>query len=891
MAPKSSPPTRTVVVSGDLLTDVNLLRHARTPEGHHVPVPEAVLDRRSGGAWYLEGLVRLACSDLNRASEQVGIHAPEQKQVDTEAYSIWSLHERERDKPEKAWRVREFLGCARTSQAPRHLPVANDRSDPNVLVLDDLTLGFRDEPAAWPAALQTGGSPRAIVLKSCSPLASDPLWQKLIDDFADRLTVVLDVGSLRERRAPISRAVSWDLAIEETVREIEHGPSARDLGRCWQVIVHFGSAGAAVFTRCPPPFERPGGRRSTQRPSARARFLRFLYHPRDLEGSWEARHPGVTFGTSSILVAAVTRHLLDPETYPLFIALGRALAAVRVRHERGAGDQRGGFAPPAVFPAIQDVFHPPAGEPASTYCSAFPHHLLDDPSMTNQPAYRSELLRDVTGPGLDYTASKAIEVVLHGPEQALRTAPSARYGKYFTVDRQEIERINAIRNLLRSYAANPEDHRPLSVAVFGPPGSGKSFAIKQLAAELFGPKTPFHEFNLSQLSFPGGLHLAFHIVRDSALGGWIPIVFWDEFDTDGLSWLKSFLAPMQDGTFQAEGATHPLGKAVFVFAGGTAPTFEAFDRTNAAGPLEDDFRKVKGPDFVSRLRGYVNIKGPNPQPVYADPQQPYREPATAEQCEGMRRQDPAHLIRRAIILRIALERFKDLIDPETKTASISLSVIRAFLRVQKFVHGARSLDAVVNMSDLVGARHFAPAQLPSPDLLRLHVTPDFLDQVRQGELEVEVIEALAKQFHERWRHDLVRDVERREDPLLRPYDELSEAQRELSRAPARLTGARLQTLGYVVRRLGAQEDGDGAARLSEQELEHLMRDEHDRWMREKLLDGFQWAQTTNKQLRLHQDIAPFEAVPAEHQVYDRSQVEATLETLATLGYTLKRGTP
>ncbi|MEZ5431033.1 MAG: hypothetical protein R3F31_07595 [Verrucomicrobiales bacterium] len=24
------------------------------------------------------------------------------------------------------------------------------------------------------------------------------------------------------------------------------------------------------------------------------------------------------------------------------------------------------------------------------------------------------------------------------------------------------------------------------------------------------------------------------------------------------------------------------------------------------------FREVKGPDFISRLRGYVNIKGPNP---------------------------------------------------------------------------------------------------------------------------------------------------------------------------------------------------------------------------------------------------------------------------------------
>jgi hypothetical protein len=54
----------------------------------------------------------------------------------------------------------------------------------------------------------------------------------------------------------------------------------------------------------------------------------------------------------------------------------------------------------------------------------------------------------------------------------------AAYGKYTTADRGEIERLNSIRNLIVGYLGNPTDARPLSFAVFGPPGSGKSFAVK-----------------------------------------------------------------------------------------------------------------------------------------------------------------------------------------------------------------------------------------------------------------------------------------------------------------------------------------------------------------------------------------------------------------------------
>jgi len=47
------------------------------------------------------------------------------------------------------------------------------------------------------------------------------------------------------------------------------------------------------------------------------------------------------------------------------------------------------------------------------------------------------------------------------------------------------------------------------------------------------------------------LNGAFHQVRDLALSGRTPVVFWDEFDSRELLWLQYLLAPMQDGRFQA----------------------------------------------------------------------------------------------------------------------------------------------------------------------------------------------------------------------------------------------------------------------------------------------------------------------------------------------------
>jgi hypothetical protein len=157
-----------------------------------------------------------------------------------------------------------------------------------------------------------------------------------------------------------------------------------------------------------------------------------------------------------------------------------------------------------------------------------------------------------------------------------------------------------------------------------------------------------------------------------------------------LVWLKYFLAPLQDGVFETSSASYPLGKAIFIFAGGTRDNFTQFKER--VGEEKAEFRDAKGPDFVCRLQGFIDIKGPNPVITDTAKRSSSDGDSTQQRDEdSSRHDDVAHLIRRAILLRSAIKRFKpDAIREVTNEPAISPGLVRAFLRVKKYEHGARS---------------------------------------------------------------------------------------------------------------------------------------------------------------------------------------------------------
>jgi hypothetical protein len=348
----------------------------------------------------------------------------------------------------------------------------------------------------------------------------------------------------------------------------------------------------------------------------------------------------------------------------------------------------------------------------------------------------------------------ARRLALLGPA-SLESVPYGRFGKLPTIDRSEIEGLRQVRKQMLEYQRVEAQRRPLSLAVFGAPGSGKSFGLKQIAAAVFGPDNPTLEFNLSQFKGPEDLIGAFHQIRDHALAGKTPVTFWDEFDSGNYRWLQYFLAPMQDGTFQEGQHTHAIGKSVFVFAGGTSRDFAHFgppiptERDDEKRRKDiDAFRMAKGPDFKSRLAGFLDILGPNPR-------QCMNEDLARAGLDPWQ-DDPADLdfpVRRAILLRTLLGMIK---DRENAPLDIDRGLLTALLGVGHYRNGARSVENLVHQVWGGGDGVLRRAHLPPDNQLALYVddTGRFHELMRQSYKFQAQAERLAPVFHQDWRDSL-----------------------------------------------------------------------------------------------------------------------------------------
>ncbi|MCA9040724.1 MAG: ATP-binding protein [Planctomycetaceae bacterium] len=305
--------------------------------------------------------------------------------------------------------------------------------------------------------------------------------------------------------------------------------------------------------------------------------------------------------------------------------------------------------------------------------------------------------------------------------------PIMKFGNLTAIERSDIESLRSMSNLFKTYLeqckATDEAIAPTSVAVFGPPGAGKSFTVKQLVEEinrdLNNSKRGIDsvEYNVAQFRTVDDLGEA--ITRASVINneGRVPLLFFDEFDCkferQQLGWLKYFLAPMLDGIFYGPRQTIKIGRAIFVFAGGIYSSFNEFangrsEKTEKRdvqrgalpenGPRETEFRDQKGPDFISRLRGHIDIA-------------PIDAPAGKVKP----------ILRRAMILRGLIEKHKMVTETNgLRIANIDEDIIYALLTMDKYSHGARSMDAILQMCAPIESR-IEKASLPSQKQLSMHI--------------------------------------------------------------------------------------------------------------------------------------------------------------------------
>ncbi len=287
---------------------------------------------------------------------------------------------------------------------------------------------------------------------------------------------------------------------------------------------------------------------------------------------------------------------------------------------------------------------------------------------------------------------------------SLRDLPTASFGHLLAVGQSEVESCEALRYRIEHYVAQERPTRPLSVAVFAPYGTGKEFAVMQVARTVTMHLERI-EFDVSLFKSVADLFSALHSVRDKALEGKLPLVFFNEFDSGSigeLGWLKYFLAPMQDGVFVDGGITHHVGKAVFVFTAGSCATMSAFVGSEC-------FEDARGPDFTSRLHAYMDIPGLNPSSV----------------------DDKYYILRRAFLLSSILTMRASTLFDERKRCRIDPNVLRAFLKVPCYRHNARSMVAILEMCALDGRQVFDSSALPPRLLLSMHTDLDIFYSLAQ----------------------------------------------------------------------------------------------------------------------------------------------------------------
>ncbi|GGT54602.1 hypothetical protein GCM10010271_68090 [Streptomyces kurssanovii] len=779
-----------VVIAGDTVVDW-LIR----------PLPESADETRSrrlddpADTCWLPGGAMLLAKCLGMVSKRQHIITPipdweknPPRPGEKRFHHSYTLLKNMSEHSHHSWQVDRFLGF---KQRPQNARDSRISSDADVVLLDDAGLDFRGREDLWPKAIMNPKSTLWAVLKMGGPVAEGKLWAHLRSSLCNRLVVVTTVNDLRHGgNVAVSRDLSWERSARDLAAELIHKPPFNDLSDYPYVIVSFGPAGALLSE----------GSRGVWPP----RFTLF-FEPDSMEGDWGKDGAGRVMGHTSLLAACIAKQIVmangaNPDIEG-GIRLG--LSAMRVMDKKGyvttESDPERLKIPP---------FRLPNGSGLAK-ANIPPPILLRGDFIQGKETPRGglwEIMHENHSMGLEQLAQ---DIVRYGLTDVLTDVPRAQFGGFLTVDRREIEAFRAIRALISQYCLR-RPSKPISMAVFGAPGSGKSYAVTEVINDLrrsqkeLGLADSPREFNLSQFTSPADLVDALHLVRDERLQGGIPLVFWDEFDTSfesaDLGWLRYFLSPMQDGKFKDRGTIHPIGPAIFVFAGGRSRTLKEFSNLLSA----EKFAAAKGPDFLSRLRGHIDIAGPGIAPQ-EDPSEPV---------------DVYFIIRRAILIRSILERKAEhLFYPSSghrKVVNVDPGILRALLLIPDYKHGTRSIEAIVDMSTLAGMRAFERSSLPSQDQLHLHVDgKKFLYYIRQVDLPESLdAESLRDSFQMVF-HDML------------DGDELTEFVNALPNL--------LGDLGYrLVTRLPSEPLQD----LPNQVIADLAKAEYNRWLKSKKRRGW-----------------------------------------------------
>ena len=588
-------------------------------------------------------------------------------------------------------------------------------------------------------------------------------------------TVILDSSQLRKRNISINANISWDHCIDTVFNEFYFGFINQWFREFDNLFIYFKTAGVLLIEP----------KKSYE---SNKMIYNLFYDRKNLDGTWNRNINGKIHGDLEILTSLIISSLFLENTNK-FITINRAINLIRKNYVDGKASFKSSL--PDYFLAFNAIHKNEHNQKQvsidnliSKYekiikdnesidlfcllnnydsCDYYNNPNQNDFSVGNDIEFRkSNILNNVTGAGYENVIAKGMQIIENGFDSDLLSVPYLQFGSYTTFDKNEICQLNTINNIILNYIDDDnKESKPLSIAVFGSPGSGKSHIIKELIKN-YEQRLDQREFNLSQLKNYSDIFDIFQDICNPSSSYKIPFVFWDEFDTDKLACLKYFLQPMQDGFFTNGPHRIYFKKAIFVFCGSMAKTYEEFcyklhnfsstqiTNENLTEEQKKHYQKdmeQKTSDFISRIKAFLDIQNLNPKFTKKD---------NEVLCIYENAFNYDYILRRAILLRSTIEsKYKNLIDRSSNKINMSYSIMQAMLRSQEFKYGARSINNLLTISNINNVEFFGESNLPPYHLIEHLVSNDFFHYLEKYKFDSYLLGELTVLRHNIWKEQKI----------------------------------------------------------------------------------------------------------------------------------------
>lgn len=439
--------------------------------------PSVHYNLKPGGALLLSKLVEMAtgASILSPQIQDIGANLHKELLRSTIELDQFPASTDEKDN-QKVYRIKRFLGFSTPpSGIAQLLPIINDDENADMVILYDEDNGFNLNKEFWPLAIKSPETSPIILYKMNNPTNSSNLWRHLEESQIKNTIVIITGDDLRAKGVNISKSLSWERTALDFVWQINNNPDIAFLAECCHLIVPFGLEGAIYY-------------KNEKETKSSLYFLTY-----EFEGDFAKDNLGMMYGLASCFIAGLARRItagkLNNEEISESIGDGirEGIVAAQKYFIHGFGKNAGeaDFPNTTVFQEEENSF-------------IFKEHVQDvSIRNSNNPNCQAcwYILKDKSSTNL---AEIAYDIVKNGEKDALKFIPIAKFGKLKTVDRAEIEGYRSIKNLMREYVYTINAVRPLSIAVFGTPGSGKSFGVTEIASTIAPDLIEKLNFNLSQ---------------------------------------------------------------------------------------------------------------------------------------------------------------------------------------------------------------------------------------------------------------------------------------------------------------------------------------------------------------------------------------------------------